>query len=347
MANKGNPNHAPAGAPGGTGGQFVSGPQSGGETEQEQQQAQAPVAKKTTTKGKKKVAFKKKAAPTLKSGDALAQMFAKLQDISQGINVPLLNSPEEVEQNIEKFFSKQVIGHLDRLYGKAGGWCSADQFHPKSNPNVDLNLFTCVFGKYRYKDNHAHLISQEDYNKMAADTTHYRKVYRGFTSEGEKRANIIKSYITPDINNIDIYGNGVYGTNVYTSTDYSYSYNSYAGRQDSKVLYCLVDRTANKIETGKLRTMRDRSFTRHYDYNTGKSIKPPLRISLENKIENHLIANGIEAERAKNMAKDFGETLERDESLLAILLGYDYQVSSSGQQRNILNLDKWYIAKRW
>lgn len=342
MANQGNPNHAPAGAPNGTGGQFTSGPEAGGATEQKQ-----PKTAKKTTKGKKKASFKKKAIPTLKSADALAQMFAKLQDINQGINVPLLNSPEEVEQNIEKFFSKQVIGHLDRLYGKTGGWCSADQFHPKSNDNVTLNLFTCVFGKYRYKDNHAHLISMDDYNKMSADVNHYRKVYRGFTSEGEKRINIIKGYITADINNIDIYGNGVYGTNIYTATDYNYSYMHYANRQDSKVLYCLVDRTAKKIETGKLQNMIYRSFSRDYDYNTNKYNKQPLRASIEQKIENHLVANGIEQGRAHNMAEDFGQTLERDPSLLGILLGYDYQVSSSGQQRNILNLDKWYIAKRW
>lgn len=340
MANKGNPNHAPAGAPGGTGGQFVSGPQAGGETGQEQKTTTKTVKK--ATKGKAKSKFKR-VKPSLKSEDALALMFAQLQDINQGINVPLLSSAQDIEQNIEKFFSKQVIGHISREWDNGKGY-----IHPKSHPNVSINMFTCVFGKYRYKDNHAHLISFEEFNKMAADTTNYRKVYRGFSSTGERRANILKSYLTADLNNLDIYGNGVYGTNVYTSTDYNYSLAWYAGNDDSKVLYCLVDRNANKIEETKLKSIQQQFFKgRIWDDNTYEYKDNPLMVSIKKKVAAHLINNGIDQDKAQKMSNKFADTLQNDESLLAILLGYDYQVSSRGQQRNILNLDKWYIAKRW
>ena len=76
MANGGNPNHAPAGAPGGIGGQFVSGPQSGGETEQKQAKTKKTTKSKATTK------FKKKPVPVLKSDPrafkAISDSFVRL-----------------------------------------------------------------------------------------------------------------------------------------------------------------------------------------------------------------------------------------------------------------------------
>ena len=340
MANKGNPNHAPAGAPNGTGGQFTSGPQAGGEQGQEQKQTTAKAKK--TTKGKAKPQFKK-VKPTLLAPDALAQMFAKLQDINQGINVPLLNDAQDIEQNVEKFFSQQVIGHLSREWDIGHGY-----IHPKAKQNVSLNLFTCVFGKYRYKDNHAHLITMDEFNKMAAQPDKFRKVYRGFTSEGEARANILKGYLTPDINNLTIYGNGVYGTNVYTSTDYQYSLGWYANYDDSKVLYSLVDRDAKKIDENKLRNIQQQFLTgRQYDWKTNSYTDNAVSASIKQKVTNHLMNNGIDPEKSKKMSQKFVDTLASDMSLVAILLGYDYQVCSGGKQRNILNLDKWYIAKRW
>lgn len=343
MANGGNPNHAPAGAPNGTGGQFVSGPESGGGAEQKKDNKSANAKK--STKGKGKANFKKKVAPVLMSEDALAQMFAKLQDINQGINVPLLNDPKDIEANIEHFFSKQVIGHLDRLFAK-DRWGQEGYFHPNDNPNMSLNLFTCVFGKYRYKDNHAHLISLDDYNKMAADTNNYRKVFRGFSSEGARRAKILNGYLTPDINNLSIYGNGVYGTNVYTTTDYQYAKN-YADYDDNKVLFCLVDRNAKKINERTLNQYKMMFSSNIWNDETNQYEQNPLSSSIANKVSNHLIKNGIDPEKAQRMGNSFVRQLREDESLIAILLGYDYQISSSGQQRNILNLNKWYIAKRW
>ena len=331
MANQGNPNHAPAGAPGGIGGQFVSGPQAGGETEQEQQQAQAPVKKKATTKGKKKATFKKKAAPTLKSSDALAQMFAKLQDINQSINVPPLSTVKELEDNIEKFFSKQIINHIDSLDGKAQD-CSAYQFHPKSNPRVCLNIYTCVFGKYRYPDNHAHYVDDATYQKMAADVNNYSKVYRGISSLGQKRKDILDSYVSNDINNLDIYGNGCYGTNVYTtlSPEYARSYGT--------PIYGLVDKNARSIFSNTLENMQSSLDT----------------TTIVQKVEAHLINQGLEQNRANQIARHFGQALKNDISLLAILLGYDYQYGDGAyasaknhHQRNILNLSKWYIRREF
>ena len=300
-----------------------------------------------SAKGKGKVKgstkFQKKPALKVKEGFSLADMFAKLQDINSGISVGPLNTAEEVEQNIEKFFSKQVIGHLDRLWGtNKSGWGEKWQFNPKAHPDVNLALFTCVLGKYRYPDNHAHLLSPTDFAKLEADTEHFRKVYRGFKSEGEQRKNIIKSYITADINNIDIYGNGCYGTNIYTSTSYNYSL-GYADYKAEKVLHCLVDRDARKVRSEDLSKEMSK-VQDDYDWNTSKYTKKPLAISMKNKLEAHFINNGIAPDRATEMADGFISNLQHDISLMAILLGYDYQISERhDSQRNILNLKKWYI----
>jgi len=332
--NKGNPNHAPKGAPGGTGGQFVSGPESGAEPV-----AETKKKKASASTAKKKAPFRKKVQVDLSKLDS---MFAKLQDLNQAISVGPLSTAEELEQNIEKLFSKKVIGHIDRLYGK-GNEYEKGIFHPESNPNMNLNLFTCVLGKYRYPDNHARFIPEDEFNKLAADKEHYTMVFRGFTSEGEKRRKILKGYGTIDIDNIDIYGNGVYGTNVYTSTTYEYSLRHYAGGNPNKVLHCLVDRNARKVFTGDLQRECNQKLKSHYDYNLHKEVETPLMTSIKTKFEQHLINNGIEQTRAHSMAKDFGKSLENDVSLFAVLLGYDYQVSESGNQRNILNLNKWII----
>ena len=320
-----NTEHYPEGTEGGKGGQFK--PKNG--------------AAGRAAKAKKKTPVKPKIqlAP-----EAMANMFSQLQDLSGAISVPLLNSAEDLEQNIEKFWTKRVISHVDKLYGNTNCYDKA-QFHPKSNKDVNINMFTCIFGKYRYPDNHAHLVSQAEFDKLSQDKEHFTVVYRGFTSTGEKRANIIKGYTTANIDNLDIYGNGVYGTNVYTSTEYSYSLNNYANRDPRLVLHCLVDRDAKKCLSENITTELTSKFYSRYDYNTGKTKDSPLLASIKNKVAKHLVANGIDQTRAEEISNSFGEQLCNDISLYAILLGYDYQVSSSSKQRNILNLNKWYINK--
>ena len=304
MAGGGNPNHAPAGAPGGTGGQFVSGPEAGG----------APAKKAT---GKKFAKKPKKVTPTIKVEGGLEALLAQLQDLNQGISVGPLTTVEEIDQNIEKFWSKKVIEHVDRLFGNATGYCGDGQFHPKSNPNVNLNLFTCVFGKYRYPDNHAHLVTKEEYDRLSQDTSRWEKVYRGFTSIGPKRKNIMKGYLTADINNIDIYGNGVFGTNVYTSTDYGYSYRDYASRDDKRVLYCLVDKQARIIDAHTLSSLMRNKLSKDYNYVTQKYEEKPLAKSIRNKVYQHLMNNGMEDNRADDIANAFVAQLGSDMSLLA------------------------------
>ena len=316
-----NPNHAPEGAPNGTGGQFISKAQAAG-ISQDNEQEQASNSEVEPKKAKKK----SKPQPTEKAENSLAAMLARLQDLNSGIQVGPLNSVKEVEANIDKFFSKQVTSHLDRLVGKSTG-CSSYQFHPASNPYVCLNIFTCVFGKYRYPDNHAHLISKEEYDKMALDRSRFELVYRGISSQGEKRQKILESYGTADINNLDIYGNGMFGTNVYTTTSLSYA------RSYGTPMYGLVDRNARTIDSDVLARMQ-------YGIDNLDKNKMISRISA--KMQQY----GLSPERADSIANYFMKSLRGDESLLAILLGYDYQ-TSDGHQRNMLNLNKWYIRKEF
>ena len=319
-----NNKHYPAGTS--KGGQFMEKDSAAvpGEGEDENSSSQTPA--------KKRVVKKKPKIQELENKGGFGAFFAQLQDLNSTAQVGLLNDENEIEQNIEKFWSKNVTTHIDRLYGTTSS-CASYQFHPKSNSRVNLNLFTCVFGKYRYPDNHAKLISQEEYDRLSQDSANYTRVYRGFSSEGEKRKAIINGYTTADVNNIDVYGNGVYGTNIYTSVDYSYSL-SYANYDSSKVLYCLVDKNAKYIDDVSLNKIQ-----RKLQNNSA------LCQSIIDKTKNQLIKNGVAEDRADRISKSFEKSLTSDDSLLAILLGYDYQISSGRSQRNILNLKKWLINK--
>lgn len=304
-------------------------------------------AKSKNAKGKKtgKGKFVKKPKPVVKtiSETSAFDFAAAIRDLNQPISVGPLNSVEEVSDNIDKLFSKQVINHIDKLYGLTEGerWTEPWQFHPKANPKVNLNLFTCVLGKYRFPDNHAKMMNEVDFNRLAQDTEKYTRVYRGISSTGDKRAAIIKSYITADINNLDIYGNGCYGTNIYTTLDESYAY-SYADYDRTKIIYGLVDKDARVVRSSSL-SQNMSKIRDTWDGSIGKSRKSPLMETMKQKLVNHLQSNGIETSRAQEIGDGFEEALKSDISLMAILLGYDYQISDNGRQRNILNLKKWII----
>ncbi len=334
-----NKNHAPAGAANGAGGQFVSADDAS--SQQAQAQTTATAAKKKAPV-KKKAAAKKKATgqgPRVKKKDeeyeALAKAFGskfgvfmeKLNDFSQSSEVGFLSTPQEITGNIGKILSKNVVSHIDRLYGQSTN-CSSYQFHPKSNPHVNLNIFTCVLGKYRFKSNHAHFVDAQEYDKMQYDPR-YEKVYRGITSTGEKRRNILNGYTTYDINNVDIYGNGIFGTNVYTTTRYTYASGYAYG--DSGIIYGLVAKDAKTCDSVSLNSEKS-TFIRRY----GDEMKSAVKKAFEN--------GGVDSDRAQRIADSFVKSVQTDVSLYALIKGYDYQISD-GHQRNILNLNKWYIRR--
>ena len=264
------------------------------------------------------------------SDTALEDFMSELEDLNQMSSIPPLNSLQEVEDNIEQFFSKRVVDQLDRLVNRSAN-CQPFQFHPKANPWVNLNIYTCVFGKYRYQDNHATYISQSEYLKMARDTANFAKVYRGITSQGARRQSILDSYATMDIDNLDIYGNGMYGTNVYTTLSIQYA------RSYGTPIMGLVDKNARSIESDDLHAIRS-----GFDFT-----------NMEKRVVTHLQGMGLTPERSGEIAHYFVSAVKNDISLVAILLGYDYQYGDGSyngypnHQRNILNLKKWYIVKEY
>lgn len=310
---EGNPFHKPAGSS--DGGQFTSGPESGTKAGEDSQVEEDPDLAILAELGL--------------SQDDLASLGAELEDLNQVSSIPPLNSLDEVEANIEQFFSKRIVSTLDKMVG-ADPTCSSYQFRPKSNPHVYLNIYTCVFGKYRYQDNNAHYISAEEYNSLA-NNLNFSKVYRGITSQGQKRRDILDSYTSFDVDNLDIYGNGMYGTNVYTTLDINYA------RSYGTPIYGLIDKRARTINSGTLQSIRY-----GYDFT-----------NMETRVNAHLKNMGLTDERAQKIAHNFVKAIQNDISLLGILLGYDYQYgdgSSGGfrdHQRNILNLSKWYIRKEY
>lgn len=284
----------------------------------------------------------KKPTIKMKQGTNLQQLVERLQDLNQVANVPKLRSARDIEGNIEEFFSRQVTDKINESWGLSSN-CGEWQFHPKSNQHISLNLFTCILGKYRYKDNHAHLVSSEEFDKILSPNDFnvlmnqffyygnsssevikdFQPIFRGLSDSYDRRMKIIDSYGTLDLNNYDIYGNGMYGTNIYTTVSMQYA------RSYGQPIYGILDtRGAYYLNQRQLGIIQN-----DLDVNV-----------LEPKIANRLAQNGIEMDRANKIAKSFCISVKRDISLVSVLLGLDFQVCDR-HQRNILNLNRWYIRR--
>ena len=285
----------------------------------------------------------KKPSLKMKGGMNLQDLVDRLNDLNQVAEIPHLRSARDIENNIEQFFSKQVSDKLNEMYGMTAG-CASYQFHPKANSNVSLNLFTCVLGKYRYKDNHAHLVNKDEFDKILsindfnilmnkfsgygyssrvdlAQVNDFQPVFRGITSYGQKRQDILNSYGTMDLNNYDIYGNGMYGTNIYTTVNINYA-KSYG----TPIQGILDGRNAFYMNERQIRSIQS---------NINDS-------GMQDKIKNKLLQNGLSENRSTRIANSFVKSMHSDMSLVAILLGLDFQICDN-HQRNILNLNRWYI----
>lgn len=253
---------------------------------------------------------------------------AEINDLNQCANVPILNTASEIEEHITEFFSKTVIDKIDSLYGKTGD-CASFQFHPKSNPNMILEIFPNVLGKYRYKDNHAHIVNGAEFKKLE-ESGNYTNIYRGISSRGEKAKNIVGNYGTVDLNNFDYYcpnGGNCFGSNIYTTIDYGYAI-SYAG-YNGTMIYGLLDEKNSKYMT----------------YNQVFRIRNGLDQSLiEDNVTNHLTKMGLDSDRAKRIGKSFAQAVKNDNGLVAILMGLDFYISDN-HQRNLFNLNKWIIKE--
>lgn len=278
----------------------------------------------------------------MKEGTNLQHLVDRLKDLNQVADIPKLFSARDIESNIEMYFSRQVSDKLNEMWGMSSD-CGDWQFHPKSNPYVSLNLFTCVLGKYRYKDNHARLVSAEEFDKilnpnefnMLMSQFYYygdrsvstlkdlQPIFRGLSDSMQRRYNIIDSYATMDLNNYDIYGNGMYGTNIYTTVSMQYA------KSYGKPIYGILDtRGAHWMDQRQLGEIQ-------------RNLNPT---TLEPRVAQRLILNGIDEDRAKKIAKSFCVSIQRDISLISVLLGLDFQVCDR-HQRNILNLNRWYIKE--
>lgn len=291
--------------------------------------------------------------PKFKIKSDASKILGQLSSMNEVSKIPVLQSAQDIYENIERFFSKATIEKIDQFFGKTPD-CSPWQFHPKSAPNVSLPIFPCIIGKYRYKDNHARLVSREEFNQLIANDQYnsivrnyyqsaygssrtakqvlsLQPVFRGITARNRQDlSNIIDSYVVMDYNNFDYYGGGCYGSNVYTSVDKHYS-ESYASsyRGYGHMIYGILD-------TRGARYLNDDNL---------QSIQYMLRgYNLSSRIEKHLIQNGMEENRANQIAKSFEYCARNDLGMCGILLGLDFSVSED-HQRNIYNLARWNIRK--
>lgn len=311
-------------------GKFTSADNNGSKSGQELQNQDLSVQKleqKAQLKTDADLSTIKKTSIKLKQGKTLQGLIDELNDINQVANIPHLQSARDIENNIEQFFSKQVCSKIDELYGRNPN-ISSYQYTPKSNPGKVLEIFPNVLAKYRYKDNHAHYIDQGTYSRNANDFEH---IYRGFSSTGSKAQAILDAYCDASLGSFDYLcpNNGnCHGSNVYTSI-YQSTARSYAG-YGGTVIYGLLDNKSSFY-------MYERTIAgvqNNINY-TG----------LEDRIKNAVEKNGIETTRAQRIAHSFCRALQKDVGLCAILLGCDYFIATDSEQRNLLNLGKWYIRK--
>lgn len=253
--------------------------------------------------------------------------IGKLADLAQVRNIPMLRSARDIEDNIEKFFSNIVTDKIVSLYGKSND-CSSFQFHPRNNPNMILEIFPNVLGKYRYKDNYAKIVAPNDFQKLL-NSRQYTQIYRGISSTGEKARGIVNNYGTLDLNNFDYYcpsqGN-CYGSCVYTTISYSYA-QSYANYGRGTMIEGLLEPNASYMRYSQLSNIRSSINFQN----------------VEDKIRNHLVSKGQDSEISRRIARSFRKALEVDNGLVAVLLGLDYFIADDSHQRNLLNLNKWII----
>ncbi len=271
----------------------------------------------------------------LKAGTDLQSFFEKAKDMNTCAEVPLLRSVEDIDANIDKLFSKKVCSNIDSLYGKTTNVSSYNFAPDPSRPRIALNIFVCVLGKNRYKDNHARYIDQNEF-RLLSNQNGYKKVYRGFSSEGDKRKKILDGYVSPDVNFFSVYGvQGAYGTNLYTTVNKNYAL-GYADYHEEKIMQALLDtRNSKYIDTDDLD---------HIQYRLKSNTE--LLKSIKGKVKQQFEKSGVDSTRSDRIANSFIKTLTSyDESILGILLGYDYQISES-HQRNILNLGKMLILNK-
>lgn len=269
----------------------------------------------------------KKPTLKLKNTVSLDDLVARLDDINQVANIPRLNSARDIENNIEQFFSKQVCSKIDELYGKTSD-VSSFQYHPKANPHKTLEIFPNVMAKYRYKDNHAHYI---DYATYSRNPNRFEYIYRGMSSTGSKAQAILDGYCDANLGAFDYLcpdGENCHGSNVYTSI-YQSTARGYAGGGGT-IIYGLLDKNSSYY-------MGESSIYRiqqniNYD-------------GMEDRISQAMAKNGIEQTRAQRIAHSFCRALAKDVGLCAIMLGCDFFIATDSEQRNLLNLSKWYIRK--
>lgn len=279
-------------------------------------------------------AIKAKLKTSLKQNVDLGSLFTKLQDINSCSSVGLLKDYKLIDTNLDNLLSKNVCSEINELYGrdhKTNSYVPEYKMFVNGSKNFTVNILICVLGKNRYKDNHAHFITSSEYKELSKSKS-YEKIYRGLRSNSDVES-IKNGYANYNIHNLGIYGNGCYGTNVYTTTDYSYAYD-YADYNTDRLIYGLLKTdNSNSIDSSTLKTIKN-----------NMNLNEDFMTNIENHATKIFSKNGIDDERSKILGKSFAICLSKDISFLAILLGYDYQISET-YQRNILNLSKWFFIK--
>ena len=267
----------------------------------------------------------------LKAGIDMTGFMQALNDINQVSNIPVLSSARDIEDNVEKYFSKKVINQILSLYGSNSDF-DAYQFSAKSNPKLALDIFPNVIGKNRYKNNFATLVNSKEFERIAEFSHEMERIYRGIWQHGDEAKKIRNSYAIRNIEHFDFYApcnRNCYGSCIYTTVDLSYA-------------KCYANRYAESLIEGLLNTKNAYSMTENELYEIQDSLNTT---KIQDRVLEHLKANGVSLQKALDISSSFARGCRKDIGLIGVLLGLDYYVSEK-HQRNLLNLGRWIIKEK-
>ena len=253
----------------------------------------------------------------------------RLQKSKQISSIPFLSSAYDVEENLENFFTPEIINNIDSKFGKFN--IPYKYFNLRTDPQqrCGVNIFAACIGKKRWPNNYLRLVDYQEYDRLLTNYRH-RPLYRGLRGSDTEFETIANSYSSKE--NEMIYGSvggTAYGIAVYAS-NYRSEAVSYAGGYRDHVMDMILDTNARTMSYSQICRIRN-------DLSNRKEVIRP-------KVEKIFIDNGIEPSKARQMAVSFTDYTLTDEGFVAMLCGVEWY--QSGSYHMIENLGCMYRLLR-
>lgn len=261
-------------------------------------------------------------------------LWQKIKDKAWWQNRDNVRTPDEVTDQITKFFDTEVLDFMEKYNFK-----TCDPMGAGKTSHAHLNtVLTNIIAKKMFKPLNVLDTKEFDdiWNRMLNQNGGWntRKIpYNDFSTieRGFHNKDIIKQYLGEDTSNPVVLPNGCYGSCIYTAYDH-YTAQSYAGR--GYVMSFLVNNIEGHTITGT-------------DYDIKKQQLISNTAKMEKNITDHLRSQGKDDNYVNNVLKVFRNTLTKDYTFAGVLMGYDAIYDSSTDYCLLLNFGNAYTKKDW